>query len=460
LTASFLLAVAFFTGGPARAQQPPILRYGLSIRERPELRTNPSFEREPELDLGEPADQYFVGSRLRATLSLDAPDTVRIFAQIQDARRFGTETGTTADEATLDVHQAYGELHGLWADRLDLRAGRLEMAYGSERLIGNADWLDPARAFDGGLAKVRATKRLSVDLFGAWVRERRVITRRDEAGSTVADATTGDGFVGTFAAWKLREKHELDGYVLARFDGPTNTPRLTERDRRIVSPGVRAAGAFGSLSYGAEGSVQVGKADGLCVDPCEIVATEHNDHFAWAFAVMLQYELPVPIKPFVGAELDMASGDGDPADGESREFDNFFPSNHPYYGTMDLIGWRNLRDLRLRAGVSPTGTVGLTVDVHLLGLQQRYGAWTDAAGNPMDDDDFDLYFATSRDLGTEVDLGATWQTPLPPLKAMAGFSAFVPGAAATERRGPATSLWGFVMLSAALEGSTAPPNPL
>ncbi len=57
----------------AAAETPPqpTFSWGLAYRARPELRLNPSFEREPQLDEGEPADQFYVGSRLRACLGLD-----------------------------------------------------------------------------------------------------------------------------------------------------------------------------------------------------------------------------------------------------------------------------------------------------------------------------------------------------------------------------------------------------
>lgn len=452
LAAGVLVLLAFVR--PALAQPLTGGHLGLALRLRPELRTN------PDLDLDEDDSLAFVGSRLRATVSLEAIQRFRLVAQIQDGRRFGTESATLADEATLDLHQGYLEAYGFADGRVDLRLGRMELALGDERLIGTANWSDVARAFDGASLRMLPWASLGVELFGAVVRERRLLRVVDATGSSTDQFTSGEGVAGAFAAWRPSLGHELDAYLLARFDGPTAVPRLPERDRRIFSPGLRAAGTFGSiLRYGAEGSVQAGVSNGTCQPPCTTIPTsEKNDHFAWAVAALLQLTFPVAGAPWVGAEFDMASGDGDPNDGESREFDTFFPSNHPNYGVMDLMGWRNMRDIRLRAGAAPFAGWTFSADVHLLGLQQRHGAWTDAAGNVLDDPELDLYDADVRDLGTELDVGASW-APSPPVKMAAGWSLFVPGPAARQRRGDDVSTWAFVLVEVALDGELLHSTP-
>ncbi len=433
---------------------PPTFTWNIAYRTRPELRLSPSFEAEPALDEGDSPDLAFVGSRARATLGLDTGH-VRVAMTMQDGRHFGSEASNTADEATLDLHQGYLELHDLAKGALSLRVGRFELGWGSERMIGPAPWSDVGRSFDGTRLQARLSKRFTLDAFGAWVRERRTISVRDQVGSTIYAATNGDAVVGTFAAWKPAEKHELDAYVLARFDNPTTTPRLLERHREIASPGVRAVGSLGGFDYSAEGGVQFGRADGMCEDPCDIPTSETNDHFAWAYAASARYTLGVPWKPYLGVASDMASGDGDPNDGDSEEFDNFFPSNHGKYGAMDLIGWRNMTDEHASIGVSPAAGWVVSADVHLLGLQQQYGIWSDASGTDMSDGDYDLYYASSRNLGTEADLGVSWRKQGSPLKASAGGSRFWPGPAAAERRGANPSWWAFVSLEAELGGSTA-----
>ena len=444
---------------PAPRHADPTFSWSLAYRARHEFRLNPSLEVEPTLEEGEPADLIFVGSRLRANFSLDSGH-FRVATTIQDGRRFGTEASTAADEATLDMHQGYLEVHDLAKGGFDAKIGRFELAWGSERLIGPSPWTDVGRSFDGFRTQARFSKQLSLDVFGAWVRERRTISVRDQVGNTVYDVTDGDGVLGTFAVWKPVEKHEIDLYVLGRFDGPTTTPRQLERLRRIASPGARATGSIGGFEYSGEGSIQFGQADGLCEDPCVIPTSDTNDHFAWAYATSVRYTIGVPWKPFLGLAADGASGDGDPNDGDSEEFDNFFPSNHGKYGAMDLIGWRNMSDEHATIGVSPLAGLVVSADVHVLGLQQEAGTWWDAAGNRMDDGLYDLYYATSRSLGTEGDLGVVWRKPGTPIKASAGVSRFWPGPAAEERKGPDPSWWGFLSVEVELGGSTASLAPV
>jgi hypothetical protein len=73
----------------------------------------------------------------------------------------------------------------------------------------------------------------------------------------------------------------------------------------------------------------------------------------------------------------------------------------------------------------------------------------------MDDDEFDPYYATDRNLGTEVDLTASWAKA--PVKVASGLSAFVPGAAARERRGDDPSYWAYLMIEVALDGAIGTP---
>jgi hypothetical protein len=95
------LSVVVGAPGAANADRFVDARFSLSLRLRPEMRI------EPDLDTSQDDDLALVGSRMRATFTLDAAQRVRLVAQIQDGRRFGSEASPTADEASLDLHQGF-----------------------------------------------------------------------------------------------------------------------------------------------------------------------------------------------------------------------------------------------------------------------------------------------------------------------------------------------------------------
>jgi hypothetical protein len=51
-------------------------------------------------------------------------------------------------------------------------------------------------------------------------------------------------------------------------------------------------------------------------------------------------------KPRVSVEYSYASGDSTYKDGRRGTFDQFYPSNHGYYGMIDQFGWKNLKNSR------------------------------------------------------------------------------------------------------------------
>jgi hypothetical protein len=145
-------------------------------------------------------------------------------------------------------------------------------------------------------------------------------------------------------------------------------------------------------------------------------------------------------QPHAQFEYDFASGDNDPADGRSREFNNLFPTNHPYYGYADLAGLRNLHDFRVTGAVALHPKVTLELDYHRFLLAAPRGAWKSATGRVLG---FDPLGRFGRDLGQEMDL--TLRFPAQKhLGFLAGYSVFLPGRFATHTRGPETHHFAYV----------------
>jgi hypothetical protein len=123
------------------------------------------------------------------------------------------------------------------------------------------------------------------------------------------------------------------------------------RDRRVYDFGGRLWGSpLGGLRYEAEGHGQAGRNEGL-------------NHRAWAWAANLSYTRESKrVKPGGKIGYAMASGSrctGSSAAGvancgaaTSSDFFNFYPTNHIHYGLVDLLGWRNMRDLEVSGSLA------------------------------------------------------------------------------------------------------------
>src|SRR5512140_374752 len=100
--------------------------------------------------------------RTRLGVEVRPADRVRAFIQGEDSRWFGGAPATTG------LHQGYVALKGLFTDSLSVKAGRMELAFGDERVIGKDDWGNVGQVFDGILLRY-ADGEHAIDLFSANV---------------------------------------------------------------------------------------------------------------------------------------------------------------------------------------------------------------------------------------------------------------------------------------------------
>ena len=389
----------------------PRIKAGGLYRLRPEYRNRLRADA-----AGRTSDAY-AGQRARLYLSAST-ERLQAYVEVQDARNWGTEASTLSNDGNADLHQAYLHLPDMGMSGLSLTAGRQELGYGDERLIGAADWLTVGRSFDGGVLR-RAWKGGSVDLIGALVNDRRTAAR----GS-------GDVVLGGAYARLLRGRpgRELDLYTLNLGDGAGasgESPGLD--DSRITTYGFRARFAPAS---GPQASFEAAMQNGH---------RGPDDHDAHAWAATAGYVFDRRLKPLLRLEWDEATGDGDPRDARSTEFNNLFPTNHAHYGYADLLGWRNMRALRGTLALAPRAGHLLSADVHRFRLREAGGAWKDAGGEVLGHDPSG---AAGRDIGHELDL--LYRFPLrKQLTILTGYSAFFPGRFARTVRGPGTQHFGY-----------------
>jgi len=331
----------------------------------------------------------FWAQRVRLTANAKATDDVSAKITIQDTRVWGA-TGVLSDAGmnTLDLHEAYLNVSNIFGTPVSLRAGRQELAYGDERLIGSFGWSNFGRAFDG-VKLMYANDAVNVDVFSTVVTE----LGNGVASGFPTGATTGmqdNTFSGIYATLKqIVPNNTLDVYFLHQ-----NYRQVAPVESTRYTTGARLKGAAAGVDYTAEGAYQFGETSG-------------TDIAAYAFAVKAGYTLPTPMKIRVGAEYDYATGDDSDLT-ETEAFDNLFPTNHAHFGIGDVVNtWSDIQAWSVNASAD------VTDQIRLYAAYWDYTEQETAAG--VDDD-----------LGSEIDVVATYKYNNN-VSIEAGVARFMPG---------------------------------
>jgi hypothetical protein len=299
---------------------PGWLRVGGQVRGRFEATSGSSL-------VNNAADAFYL-SRIRVDLAVQPVRWLRFAVQAQDARvgAYNTAPASNTTYNPMDFRQGYVELNFEGRATVKMRAGRQELAFGGERLIGPADW-GMSRTFDA-LDLSISMGRAKVDLV---------------AGSAVlVDPTRldrhkpGEHFYGAYGLVKsLLPGMTVEPYLLFKQNLLIKSENSVTGDAIVASPGVRLSGKFpGRFDYAVEAIVQRGSysADKVSARAATALVGWTVSNASW--------------KPRVSAEYNYASGDPTTKDFNRNTFDQFYPSNHSYYGMIDQFGWKNMKNFR------------------------------------------------------------------------------------------------------------------
>ncbi len=411
-------AVAVSPAEEARVEpEGPTFTPGVQMFLRVEGRINPDFD----LSDNTPPDQVRVLERARLQLR-GTWGPVSAFVQAQDARAWGFEGSTVSNEGNLDLHQGWIDVGGASSSGTrsgSIRAGRQEIAWGSQRMIGSLLWAPAARSFDAVRLRGKAGP-VAADLFVSMLAPPSTFEVEDPLRPSEPPMTVqsrGNQLAAGMLSYAALPAFNVEVMTMADFADAS--PAAPARERRILDFGGRVWGTpVEGLSYEAEGHGQVGR-EGA------------TDHRAWAWTANAKYVHDGErVDPGVKVGYSMASGStctADPSTGGcgaavDRDFFNFYPTNHIHYGLVDLLGWRNVRDLEV------TGTLGVAwmqaaLGYHYFQLHESAGRWRNAGGglvgagwDPSN---------TEHGLGHELDFVVTMK-PWKVLMIQPGYGVFIP----------------------------------
>lgn len=391
------------------------------------------------------------------------------------------------DDNWLDLNQAYIEVKNLFGSPVYMKAGRQEMAYGDQRLIGNTNFWSTypfPRSYDAFKFGVKSDA-YDIDAWTAKVTERQLGILFGATPTTATAKPSDRDFSGIWATLKqVIPDNTIDLYVLNMTDNgytasgalstyegigiPPNfgqfpyvrntTAGTTTGDgTRVYNWGTRLKGKYSNLDYTVELNHQTGTfgGDGQSI-------TADGD------AVVVGYTIPEALGLRISGEYVYASGDDTPNSGDHKTFYQFTPSPHMHLGAQDFIAFQNIKAWRLGASMNAKENLKLSADYWNFELDKQQDFWygsngintrgtfTNAAGvagvglaNGADG------LLTDRKIGTELDLIAKYEYSKP-LSLELGYSVFNPGTGIKNT--PATQLtgrtgtdsakfaWGMLML--------------
>jgi len=314
------------------------LSFGFWIRERGEYVSNPNWSNNPSGNVY-PMQRYFFHT------DLHLGERFRFFGELASSLLNGKNGGPPPflGEEKMYVHQGFFDL-GVWKsgrDSLTLRAGRQEVALGSENFISTRDGRNIRRSFDG--ARLTWVK-------GDWTVDLLALKPvLDNSGYFDDPPTHTSSFWSAYAVhpFKVLPGGNIDLYYMGLdnravlFDG-----KGTGREQRETI-GTRIWGTTPHWDYTWEPTFQWG-------------SFRSDNIRAWAISTETGYRIgSAPLSPRFGLRGMAFSGDQNPSGRTLGTFNSIYEKG-PYFSYAELFARRNLiamqhsAELKLRKSVSLT----------------------------------------------------------------------------------------------------------
>ncbi len=282
------------------------------------------------------ADGYWL-ERYMFHLDARLSRRVRLYGELKSGIEIGRAGGPRPpDEDQLDLHQGFVDVS---FGPVTARAGRQELALGSQRLVAVREGPNIRQAFDGGSVVV-LQGRWRADGFGA----RYVST---DEGVFDDSSDTGRALWGVYAVRWLDQGRTkgVDLYYLGYRRKEATFDQGQGRELRH-SWGARFWKASGALDYNVEAIVQTGH-------------FANTDIRAWTIASDTGYRIGAAGRPRFGLRADITSGDRDRNDDRLGTFNPLFPKG-AYFGLIASAGPSNHMDLHPQVTVNPRDGLVMT----------------------------------------------------------------------------------------------------
>jgi len=327
---------------------------------------------------------------------------------------FGNLTQTpgapnTIVDANLGLHEGFARVQGAHA-RFD--AGRFELNYGDSLMIGNLDWNEIGRTFDGARVRISESPTSAwLDVFATLLDEGRADFSRGGTLDTAPGIGLGDIYLlGAYGAFgpAITKGLDLDAYSFVRAWGTAKNLRVTPSN--AMSPtyrrenaseatfGARAKQKIGIFDYRTEVGVQTGsRPRGVAAATAMTPPTQTvQDVNVLAYQADLELGVSFAADTFrVSLEGMYASGDDPSTPNKNEGWDELYGTAHRFLGLSDAFAQGGQKRTNVASGVlhltaAATKTLTLQADGHIFARPERSAQFFNQRG-----------FA-----GGEVDVGA------------------------------------------------------
>lgn len=335
-----------------------------------------------------------------------------IFLEGEESSSTGDKRNPNLESDQFDLHQGFVSLGNAKEFPLTVKAGRQELAYGDERLVGAYDWNNIGRSFDAVKVRYSVASNSWVDAFVGHV----VIPRDNHFDFD----NNYDTFSGIYASSRdALPWQESQVYFLARnvahnspnYETGALAPLASPRD--IYTPGLRVKSLSGKLhgfDYGAEADYQFGDYSAASGTAPTATSGARLKQDAYLLHIETGYTFAKSWSPRVGIEFNYASGDNNSKDKTHGTFDTLYPTTHAVVGIMDMYSLQNVEDLRLNVSARPAKDLTVSSsfrgvwlatasDAFYLGNQTPRAGGTPGVGNG-----YAINPGNNRFVGTELDL--------------------------------------------------------
>jgi hypothetical protein len=294
--------------------------------------------------------QVYELTRVHGGIKVRPTKWMTAYLQFHDTHALGLPLQYVAANMrdTFDFRQAYLNFH---VKHVSIFAGRQELKFGDERLVGISDWTNVSRTFDGFDARIGDKDR--IDLFSASV---------VAIYPTALDMHTGGlNFHGAYGSIKSWLPHTtVEPYILVKA-----MPRVVSQEgnngtETEVTPGIRVSDNMpGGFDYTVEGVLQRGS------------YANDSIHAGAAYGKAGYTSDSLPWKPRIQGEYDYATGNPHRNLQRISTFDQQYPSSHNAFGLVDLFGWQNIQQSRVNLSLTPTAHLTVLIQEEYLEVASK-----------------------------------------------------------------------------------------
>jgi len=319
-------------------------------------------------DLDSDADDAYGLSQLRTRVGFggDVGDNAAYMLMIENYRVLGD-----VDSSTDELYQATFTVRNFLFDDYDVTFGRMPVAYGRERILGNEEWSlnpDDRQIFEGYSSRY-SFENGWFDFFNFKMAETGFDRYDDGAGD--------ESLTGFYMHYDVNESFWFEPYTMLSVVDNYDVAGAEDFDNdKVMGFGALADYMHNGLHFYGEATVLSGTD--------YTVGGDETDISALGWYAGLFYDFDSPAEPYIGFEYNFASGDEADSADEQGAFMSPYGSSRDYLGIMNLVEWSNIKAMRFAGGFMPVDGLDVGADFFVFDTEQEIADVDTRIGTELD----------------------------------------------------------------------------